>query len=109
MQERFKQKKRKVYPLFVALEKSFDRVPRGVIEWDLRRYGMAERLIILTMSLYLETKSQVRTVTWSSENFAITVVVHQGSALIPLFFIIVLEEATCCDRRMLSEMAGQSE
>jgi hypothetical protein len=45
------------------------------------------------MAFYVEIKSQVRTVAGSSD-FYINVGVHQGSALIPLLFIMVLEEAT---------------
>jgi hypothetical protein len=94
MQEKFEQKKRKLYHVFVDLEKGFDRVPGGVIEWALRRQGAPERPIALTMALNVETKSQVRTVAGSSEDFDITVGVHQESALSPLLYITVLEEST---------------
>jgi hypothetical protein len=94
IQEKFEQKKRKPYHVFVDLEKAFDWVPRGIMEWALRRQGVPERLIALTTALYVETKYQVRTVAGSSEDFDITVGVHQGSALSKLLFIKVLEEAT---------------
>ena len=46
------------------------------------------------MSLFVESRSRVNTVAGTSEAFDITVGVHQGSALSPLLFIIVMEEAT---------------
>ena len=46
------------------------------------------------MSLYAESRSRVKTVAGTSEAFDIRVGVHQGSALSPLLFITVMEEAT---------------
>jgi hypothetical protein len=36
MQEKFKQKKRKLFHVLVELKGAFDRIPRGVIELALR-------------------------------------------------------------------------
>jgi hypothetical protein len=94
IQEKFEQKKRKLYHVFVDLEKSFDLVPRGIIEWALRMQGVPETLIALTMALYVETISQVRTVAGSLEDGDVTVGVHHGSMLSQLLFITLLEEAT---------------
>ncbi len=49
MQERYKEKKKMLYHAFVDLEKAFDRVPREVIAWVLRRQMVLERLIKLLM------------------------------------------------------------
>ena len=37
-----KQKKKKLYYAFVDLEKKFDRVPREVVRWSLRKLGVEE-------------------------------------------------------------------
>ena len=94
IQEGYSQKKRNAYHIFVDLEKAFDRVPRKVIEWALRRQRVPEKLIAAVMQLYVGTKSRVRTVTGLSEEFGIGVGVHQGSPLSPLLFITVMEEVT---------------
>ena len=98
VQEKFLSKNKKLYHVFVDLEKAFDRVPRDVIRWALRKQGVPERLINLVMALYKEAKSRVKTVAGTSEEFEIRVGVHQGSALSPLLFITVLEEATKAGR-----------
>ena len=45
LKEKYNQKKIKLYHIFVDLEKAFDRVPRKVIEWALRRKMESERMV----------------------------------------------------------------
>ena len=99
LQEKFARKKKKLYHIFVDLEKAFDRVSRDVIAWALRRKGITEGMVEAIMALYVETKSRVRTVAGTSEEFSIEVGVHQGSVLSPLLFIIVMDEATRGSRK----------
>ena len=94
MQEKFSEKKKKLYHVFVDLEKAFDRVPRKAIEWALRKQKVPERLVAAVMSLYAESRSKVKTVVGTSGAFDIRVGVHQGLALSPLLFIMVMEEVT---------------
>ena len=86
--------KRKLYHVFVDLEKVFDRVPREMIVWALRRQKVPENLIILVMALYENIRSRVKLPAGLSEEFSIEVGVHQGSVLSPLLFIVVMQEAT---------------
>ena len=46
------------------------------------------------MILYADSKSRLRLAAGMSEEFRINVGVHQGSALSPLLFILVIDEAT---------------
>ena len=86
--------KKELHHIFVDLEKAFDRVPRRVIEWALRRQNVPKRMVQLIMALYVNTNSRVKTFIGTSKEFEIKVGVHQGSALSPLLFILVMEEAT---------------
>jgi len=87
MQENFK----KLYFGFVDLEKAFDRVPREVISWAMSKLGVEEWLVLAVMSMYSGAKTVVRTVCGNSRSFEVKVVMHQGSALSPPLFVIVME------------------
>jgi hypothetical protein len=78
--------------VFVDLEKAFDRVPRKVIEWALRRKRIPERMVAAVMALYVDSRSRVKTMAVISKWFHIVVGVHQGSVLSPLLFITVMDE-----------------
>ena len=45
---------------FVDLEKAFDRVPRKVLEWAMRKKRIPEVLVRSVMSLYEGAKTRVR-------------------------------------------------
>ena len=76
---------------FIDLEKEFDRVPRKVIWWALRKLGVEEWTVRLVQGMYANARSRVRVCEGYSEEFEVKVGVHQGSVLSPLLFIIVLE------------------
>ena len=42
MQEEYREKDKKLYMCFVDLEKVFNRVPRRVMQWALRKKGLPE-------------------------------------------------------------------
>jgi len=73
------------------LEKAFDRVPREVMSWAMRKLGVEEWLVSAVMSMYSGAKTVVRTVYGNSKSFEVKVGMQQGSALSPLLFVIVTE------------------
>ena len=79
---------------FVDLEKAFDRVPRKVIWWALRKHGVDEWIMGLVQGMYSNARSRVRVGEGYREEFEVKVGVHQGSVLSPLLFIIVLEASS---------------
>ena len=94
LQEEYRDKEKKLYMCFVDLEKAFDRVPRKVTEWVLRKRGIPETMVRAVMSLYEGAKSRARVGTKLSEAFRVKVGVHQGSVLSPLVFAIVIDVVT---------------
>ena len=95
MQENFRVKGKKLYFGFVDLEKAFDRVPREVISWAMRKLGVEEWLVLAVLSMYTSAKTVVRAVCGNSKGFEVKVGMHQGSALSPLLFMIVMEACSC--------------
>ena len=90
---------------FVDLEKTFDEVPRRVLEWAMRKRGIPEAMVRAVMSLYEGAKTRVRVGLELSEEFEVKVGVHQGSALSPLLFAIVVDVITESVRNgLMSEM-----
>ena len=42
------------------LEKAFDRVPREVISWAMRKLGVKEWLVLAVMSMYTGAKTVIK-------------------------------------------------
>ena len=79
---------------FVDLEKALDRAPRRVIKWAMQKKGLPEILVKAMKSLYVRAETKVRVGSGLSKEFSAKVGVHQGSALSPLLFTMVIDEAT---------------
>ena len=94
LQEAYLAKEKKLYMCFVDLEKAFDRVPRKVLEWAMRKRGIPEVTVRAVMSLYEGAKTRVRVGLELSEEFEVKVGVHQGSVLSQLVFAIVVDVVT---------------
>ena len=76
LQEEYLEKEKKLYMCFVDLGKAFDRVPRKVVEWAMRKRGVPEVMVRAVMSLYEGVKTRVRVRQELSEEFEVTVGVH---------------------------------
>ena len=94
MQEEFRGREKKLFMCFVDLEKSFDRVPRKVMEWARRKKSLLEVLVKAVMSLYEGSRTKVRVASGLLEEFGVRVDVHQGSVISPLIFAIVVDAVT---------------
>ena len=55
-----RQRQVRLYMAFVDLEKAFDRVPRKVIWWALRKLGVEEWIVRLVQGMYANARSRVR-------------------------------------------------
>jgi len=91
LQEKHRAKKKHLYYAFVDLEKAFDRVPREVVRWALRKSGVEEWLVETVMALFKDASTVVRTPRGDSKEFEVKVGVHQGSVLSPLLFALVMD------------------
>ena len=75
---------------FVDFEKAYDRVPRDLVYWGLRRRGVPENPVRLVEATYHGASTVVRTTHGRTDEFPIKVGLHQGSGLSPFLFIVVL-------------------
>ena len=91
MQEEYQKKNEKLCMCFVDMEKAFNRVPRKVMEWAMRKKGLSEVIVWAVMSLCDGAKTRVKIESAYSEEFEVKVGVHQGSVLSPLLFAIVVD------------------
>ena len=105
LREEYHAKGRKLYMYFVDLDKSFDRVPRRVLEWAMKKKGIPEVLVRLVMSLYEGAKTKLKVDSELSEEFVIIVGMQQGSVLSSFIFVVVVNVVTELTREgMLSEL-----
>ena len=81
LQEKYLAANKRLYMAFVDLEKAFDRVPRKVIWWALRKLDVDEWIVRLVQGMYSNARSRVRVGEGFSEEFEVKVGVHQGSVL----------------------------
>ena len=69
LQEKYLEKSKTLYFAFVDLEKAFDRVPRKVVSWGLRRMQFCEWLVNVVMCTYKMCRTVVRTSQENSDKF----------------------------------------
>ena len=91
MQEKHLEKRQDLHMIFVDLEKAYNRVPRDIIWWALRKKNVGEEYIKVIQDMYDGCTTSVRTLIGSTESFDVKVGLHQGSALSPLLFITVMD------------------
>ncbi|CAG9568035.1 unnamed protein product [Danaus chrysippus] len=91
LMEAYREKRRALHVAFLDLQKAFDCVPRQCIWWALRTKGIPEAYIDIIRDMYRDSVSMVRTAVGDTKPFPISVGVHQGSALSPFLFNVVLD------------------
>ena len=94
MQEEYRDKKKKLYMCFVDIEKAFDKVPKKMMEWAMRKKGLPEVIARAVMSLYYDAEKKVRVGSELSEESLVQLDAHQGSVLSPLLFAITVDVIT---------------
>ena len=79
LQEKYLAANKRLYMAFVDLEKAFDRVPRKVIWWALRKLDVDEWIVALVKGMYSNASSRVRVGEGYSEEFEVKVVSGETS------------------------------
>ena len=68
MQEKHLEKRQDLHMIFVDLEKAYDRVPRDIIWWALRKKNVGEEFIKVIQDMYDGCTTSVRTLIGSTES-----------------------------------------
>ncbi|KAK3568269.1 hypothetical protein QTP86_002779 [Hemibagrus guttatus] len=74
------------------LEKAYDRVPREELWYCMRKSGVAEKYVRVVQDMYERSRTVVRCDVGQTEEFNVEVGLHQGSALSPFLFAIVMDQ-----------------
>ena len=79
---------------FIDLEKAYDRVPRKELWECLRLAEASECYIRIIKNMYDGATTTVRSAAGLNEKFKVGVRLHQGSALSPFLFAIIMDKLT---------------
>ena len=94
LQEKFREGQKELHSVFIDLEKAYDRVPREELYWCMRRKGIPEKYINLVKDMYHQCETVVKCAAGTSNPFTVEVGLHQGSALSPFLFAIIMDVLT---------------
>ena len=94
LMEKYREKKKDLYMIFIDIEKAYDRVPRDLIWWVLESRRVTRGYIDVIRDMYEGVRTYIRSPAGDTGEFPITVGLHQGSALSPYLFALVMDEIT---------------
>ncbi|KAK3527916.1 hypothetical protein QTP86_011749 [Hemibagrus guttatus] len=92
LMEKYRDGQRELHCVFVDLEKAYDRVPREELWYCRRKSGVAEKYVRVVQDMYERSRTVVRCAVGQTEEFKVEVGLHQGSALSPFLFAIVMDQ-----------------
>ncbi|KAK3542091.1 hypothetical protein QTP86_013424 [Hemibagrus guttatus] len=92
LMEKYRDGQRELHCVFVDLEKAYDRVPREELWYCMRKSGVAEMYVRVVQDMYERSRTVVRCAVGQTEEFKLEVGLHQGSALSPFLFAIVMDQ-----------------
>ncbi|CAH2099151.1 unnamed protein product [Euphydryas editha] len=92
--EKYRLAQRDLHMVFIDLEKAYDRVPRKVLWWAMKEKGVPEKYVRIVKAMYDRASTHVRSEAGVTGKFNVAVGLHQGSALSPYLFLLVMDALT---------------
>jgi hypothetical protein len=94
LMERCREQKKDMHMIFIDLEKAYDKMPMNVMWWTLQKHKVSSKYITLIKYMHDNVVTNVRTSDRDTNDFLINIGLHQGSALSPYLFDLVMNEVT---------------
>ena len=94
LMEKYRKGQKELHCVFVDLEKAYDKVPREEVWYCMRKSGLAEKYVRIVQDMYDGSTTAVRCAVGVTEGFEVKVGLHQGSALSPCLFAMVMDRMT---------------
>ena len=94
LMEKYGEGQKEPHCVFVDLEKAYDKVPREEVWYCMRKSGLAEKYVRIVQDMYDDSITAVRCAIGVTEGFEVKVGLHQGSALSPFLFAMVMDRMT---------------
>ncbi|KAK3507156.1 hypothetical protein QTP70_009289 [Hemibagrus guttatus] len=92
LMEKYRDGQRELHCVFVDLEKAYDRVPREELWYCMRKSVVMEKYVRVVQDMYERSRTVVRCAVGQTDEFKVEVGLHQGSALSPFMFAIVMDQ-----------------
>ena len=94
LMKKYREGQKELHCVFVDLEKAYDRVPREELWYCIRKSGIVEKYVRLVQDMYEGSETVVRCAVEITESFKVKVGLHQGSALSPFPFAMIMDRLT---------------
>ncbi|XP_051790978.1 uncharacterized protein LOC127529870 [Erpetoichthys calabaricus] len=91
LMEKFREGQKELHCVFVDLD---DRVPREELSYFMRKSGVAEKYLRVVQDMYEGSVTVMRSAVGVMDAFKMEVGLHQGSALSPFLFAMVMDRLT---------------
>ena len=94
LMKKYREGQRELHRVFIDLEKAYDRVPREELWYCMRKSGIVKMYVQLVQDMYEGNETVLRCAVGTTESFKVKVGLHQGSALSPFLFAVIMDKLT---------------
>jgi len=92
--EKYREQRKDLHMVFIDLEKAYDIVPRDLIWKVLDERNIPRGYIDAIRDMYEGSMTTIKTICGVTNEFPVTIGLHQGSSLSPYLFTLVIDELT---------------